>query len=403
MFEKRWVGLLVAVVLLAAAMAPMMAETAVASAGTGFRAVQSTTDSDGDGLTDAREAELGTDPALTDTDGDGLSDGEEVDFLGTDPLNPLGDLTITILTCPPTTETLADCEATPGVVVDLALSSGEAVATATTGADGSVLFADLEAGTYVITEDIPGDALDDLQVICGAGGEGFPVEPSTATSITLETSPGRNFGCGFYNFPADNGNGGGSPDDVEITVQAFVCPVEYGGGNFATECDDPAEDVLVTVTLDGSEFQTSDETDADGTVTFGDLGAGVYTIELGVPGDFAEFQVSCGAPGVPEALTIDGAGTNLIGIELGEGAQPTCTWFIIPVNAAGVTPTAVPATAAPTATARPTGPISNLPDTGTGSVGDQTGGVMTTLLLALSALFASAVSARAVGRRGGRP
>jgi len=36
------------------------------------------TDSDGDGLLDSQEAELGTDPAATDTDGDGLSDAAEV-------------------------------------------------------------------------------------------------------------------------------------------------------------------------------------------------------------------------------------------------------------------------------------------------------------------------------------
>ena len=41
-------------------------------------------DSDGDGLTDAEEAEIGTDPSLFDTDADGLSDGEEA-ALGTDP------------------------------------------------------------------------------------------------------------------------------------------------------------------------------------------------------------------------------------------------------------------------------------------------------------------------------
>jgi hypothetical protein len=41
-------------------------------------------DTDGDGLTDSEEDELGTDPDDDDSDGDGLTDGEEVD-LGTDP------------------------------------------------------------------------------------------------------------------------------------------------------------------------------------------------------------------------------------------------------------------------------------------------------------------------------
>lgn len=44
-------------------------------------------DTDGDGLTDAEEADLGTDPAKADTDGDGITDGDEVKN-GTDPLDP---------------------------------------------------------------------------------------------------------------------------------------------------------------------------------------------------------------------------------------------------------------------------------------------------------------------------
>jgi hypothetical protein len=45
-------------------------------------------DTDGDGLTDAEEAVLGTDPAQADTDADGLADKEETQTYGTDPLNP---------------------------------------------------------------------------------------------------------------------------------------------------------------------------------------------------------------------------------------------------------------------------------------------------------------------------
>jgi hypothetical protein len=47
-------------------------------------------DSDGDGLTDAEEYELGTNPFLADTDGDGLSDFAEI-ALGTSPTNPDSD------------------------------------------------------------------------------------------------------------------------------------------------------------------------------------------------------------------------------------------------------------------------------------------------------------------------
>ncbi len=47
-------------------------------------------DRDDDGLTDAEEKELGTDPTSDDTDGDGVADGEEVE-LGTDPTNADSD------------------------------------------------------------------------------------------------------------------------------------------------------------------------------------------------------------------------------------------------------------------------------------------------------------------------
>jgi Tol biopolymer transport system component len=49
-----------------------------------------TADADGDGLTNAEEAGLGTDPLNPDTDGDGLSDGFEVSH-GTDPLSSDSD------------------------------------------------------------------------------------------------------------------------------------------------------------------------------------------------------------------------------------------------------------------------------------------------------------------------
>jgi len=42
-------------------------------------------DADGDGLSDAEEAERGTDPLAPDTDGDALPDGDEVHVYGTNP------------------------------------------------------------------------------------------------------------------------------------------------------------------------------------------------------------------------------------------------------------------------------------------------------------------------------
>lgn len=48
-------------------------------------------DSDGDGLSDEHEYQIGTDPNSPDTDGDGLGDGDEVNLHHTDPLDPDSD------------------------------------------------------------------------------------------------------------------------------------------------------------------------------------------------------------------------------------------------------------------------------------------------------------------------
>ena len=53
--------------------------------------MMSAIDSDGDGLTDIRENEWGTDPLNKDSDGDGVSDGDEVNVYATNPLDPDSD------------------------------------------------------------------------------------------------------------------------------------------------------------------------------------------------------------------------------------------------------------------------------------------------------------------------
>ncbi|MBI3260583.1 MAG: OmpA family protein [Ignavibacteriae bacterium] len=61
--------------------------TWVAMIGITYNFKSSKTDTDGDGLTDEKEEQIGTDPNNPDTDGDGLNDGEEVNDYKTKPLN----------------------------------------------------------------------------------------------------------------------------------------------------------------------------------------------------------------------------------------------------------------------------------------------------------------------------
>ena len=248
-------------------------------------------DTDGDGLLDEDEAREGTDPANPDTDGDDLTDGEEVQSR----VSPR-----------------ACCNPLDADSDDDGLSDGYEVRSTGTGATNP---------------DSDGDGANDgAEVAAGTD----PLDPASTPN------------------PA-------AGDEVEITVQAFLCPSGFEGGDVHGACVEPAAGVPVALARDGS-FLAEDEIGADGSVFFGDLAPGDFTIELGVPGDFAAFQTACGAPGANEGLTIDGAGTNRIGIALGEGARPTCTFFVIREDAGGVTPPAVtPGTtpAAPVATSPP--------------------------------------------------
>jgi len=62
--------------------------TQTAAANQTQAAISGQEDTDGDGLTNSEEVQLGTDPLNPDTDGDGLGDGEEVKTFTTNPLAP---------------------------------------------------------------------------------------------------------------------------------------------------------------------------------------------------------------------------------------------------------------------------------------------------------------------------
>jgi len=157
-------------------------------------------------------------------------------------------------------------------------------------------------------------------------------------------------------------------DANALVVEALLCPVAYDGNDYAADC--PGEPgIEATVTRDADGFTVTGETGADGIVGFQGLGEGTYVVELGVPGDFADFLTFCGTPDGFEPRQVENPDTNRIGVYLGPEEELTCTFFVIPVDARGeVTPTVAPtkpaARAAPT---RAPGQVDRLPDTGTGS------------------------------------
>jgi hypothetical protein len=169
-------------------------------------------DRDGDGLYDEYEAELGLDPTNPDTDGDGIPDGDEV-AMGTDPtINPHGESpdsdgdglrdsqeTLIYHTDPHNFDT--DGDGLPdGLEVRLGLnplsadSNGNGVPDGQEDNDGDGLdnFSELQYGTNPGSPDSDGDGvLDGAEVIQGS----FPNDP---TDGGLPPAPGEYADFFFY-------------------------------------------------------------------------------------------------------------------------------------------------------------------------------------------------------------
>jgi hypothetical protein len=414
--------LLLLIIAMAVAVHPAIASASTADL---LAVAQETIDTDGDGLDDAQEVELGTDPDVADTDGDGLTDGGEVgaqsDGYGTDPtlfdtdgdgfgdgdeiasgsdpidptstpdsVGTTSNILVTKFTCPPGydgNDFVGECAATEGVTFGIGFAGSEFFASEATNAEGLAPFHDISAGTYVIAEDIPGDVIDRIEVFCAAPGDTEPrlLTVNAVNSVTVEVLAGEELSCSWYNVPIDQMAGASA-----ITVQAFLCPADYADKDLITACDEPLAEVGVTVGLDASEFGVEGETDAAGTVTFGDLGSGAYTVTLGVPGDVARFNATCGRHTEFEFSVIAAATTNQISFELLESDEVLCTFLVIPESQGA--PTATPVTPVPTAVAtaaptKPAGPVASLPDTGAG-VGSMTAAANVAPYLILVALIA---------------
>lgn len=178
-------------------------------------------DTDDDGLDDGYEQEIGTDPLDEDTDNDGLSDGEEVE-LGSDPLDGDGgsgcDVTLTLDTLQEAVEGASWSENGASLSLESVNGGFSGTGSAQTGCIGVAparLRVDLAGiGCAVVTAEV------DVQDYCGAGctsAYGYAEDGSTSIDTNQSTGSVETLELGSGDSPL-----------VEITVEGlegFICEI----------------------------------------------------------------------------------------------------------------------------------------------------------------------------------
>jgi uncharacterized protein (DUF2141 family) len=223
-----------------------------------------------------------------------------------------------------------DCHDNPHSGITITLGDREA----TTGDDGNVTFEGLAAGTYAVSENIPGEFVES-NVYCSFTEDGQPTGPAsfqeTQGGIELDVPADSEISCDWYNTPFNlrgtptdgDGDGDGTPG-ASVRIHKASCPAGVEPADLYEEChDNPLSGV--TFTFAGSLTAT---TGPDGDALFYQLRPGNYAIREGIPGSFQEFRVFCslGSPDQPVDFTYL---TDGIRVQVPADTEVICDWYDI--------------------------------------------------------------------------
>jgi hypothetical protein len=197
-----------------------------------------TGDLDGDGLSNEREEELGTDPTDPDTDGDGVNDGDEVDD-GTDPLDPASFAD-------------ADGDLVPDSV-ELEDGSDAYDAASFVDSDGGGTSDHVETVTYENFGLPPGDVQDYSDDWRDTDGDGLP----DRLEILIASDPASS------DSPTDNGAGDDTSNGVSNAVEAWLLGIGIPSVDATGDFDRDGYPDVMEVTF-GMNPLGADETDSDG-------------------------------------------------------------------------------------------------------------------------------------------
>ncbi len=218
--------------------------------------------------------------------------------------------------------------------VDFRLTHSEGEETATTDANGEIVWGDVPLGSFSIQEYIPSEYGDPV-VVCGftafddgAVVDGFPQRvdaPGGYFESSLEFQ-NTDYFCWWYNIP-------GEPS--EITIYKYTCPEGYDlyvwNANPQEDCTDATNGITFNMEGDGYESQSDTGDSVDGAVYFGGLEPGSYTAVESVPdGTSYVFVLDCYGQKMGELRPYPLWYGNDLRIDVSSGESIECYWYNVP-------------------------------------------------------------------------
>ncbi|CAN5678617.1 hypothetical protein BH23CHL5_BH23CHL5_12000 [soil metagenome] len=202
---------------------------------------------------------------------------------------------------------------------------------------GIVSFSELDAGSYTIWEDVPGD-FTSIFVYCSLSSSDQVVPfvyNGAVQGIDIELAEGMSVICDWYNIPDQQETG-------TVEVLKRTCPVGYDDdaanfNAFYTDCVSRTDDIEFTLTpLSGTGASRTTGSDGAGRALFTGLRTGGFTLSEDLPGEFVTRYAYCGPDdrNLSAVTVVNGA----VPLQL-TGASPdaVCLWFNVPEDLSGET------------------------------------------------------------------
>lgn len=175
-----------------------------------------------------------------------------------------------------------DCaDASTGVPFTLSGGSGPAIKHPT-NSSGMAAFANLDAGTYVLTETPPAGVTSAFIARCESDQrtfETFPFTPfariGSSSRIGITLLQGEQLTCWWYDVPSKSAGGAATPTGgAEVSISLFACP---GQSVILSQCQPGESGVEFTLTASGGGQPETLTTDASG-VASGTVPPGSYVL-----------------------------------------------------------------------------------------------------------------------------